>query len=100
MHLQTLISKILPFLAFPAPNEPPGAPGTRPILHDGIEDFVTQLLHEYKSPAGVGIAVVRMGDQGTWDVETRGYGNAKLDGTKVTEDTIFAVGSNSKVRNF
>ncbi|KAJ7695240.1 beta-lactamase/transpeptidase-like protein [Mycena olivaceomarginata] len=31
------------------------------------------------------------------EVETKGYGLAKVDGTRVTEDTLFGIGSNSKL---
>jgi CubicO group peptidase (beta-lactamase class C family) len=99
MYLQAILSKILPFLVIGSPPyEPPGAPPPL-ILNQNIEKFVTQLLEEYKSPAGVGIAAVRKDARGVWRVEAKGYGNAKLDGTKVTEDTIFAIASNSKVRD-
>jgi CubicO group peptidase (beta-lactamase class C family) len=43
---------------------------------------------------------VRVDAQGKWSVETKGYGVAKADGTKVDPDTIFSLGSNSKVRSF
>ncbi|KAJ7766554.1 beta-lactamase/transpeptidase-like protein [Mycena maculata] len=38
-----------------------------------------------------------MEGQGSWLVETKGYGIANANGTKVTPDTIFGIGSNSKL---
>jgi CubicO group peptidase (beta-lactamase class C family) len=38
-----------------------------------------------------------MDGQGRWLFETKGYSFAKADGTKVGPETMFAIGSNSKV---
>ncbi|KAJ7714870.1 hypothetical protein B0H16DRAFT_1271056, partial [Mycena metata] len=51
---------------------------------------------KFNSPAGVGVAVVQKSSSGEWTVETAGYGITKIDGTKVTGDTLFSIGSNSK----
>ncbi|KAJ7655496.1 beta-lactamase/transpeptidase-like protein [Mycena rosella] len=59
-----------------------------PILSPSIDTFVNNLLAEWNSPGGAAVAV---------SVETKGYGVAKADGTKVTPDTIFSIGSNSKL---
>ncbi|KAF8884171.1 beta-lactamase/transpeptidase-like protein [Infundibulicybe gibba] len=67
------------------------------ILDAEMETFVNQVLTGWGSPGGVAIAVVRISSQGGWNVETRGYGAAKADGTKVNERTLFSIGSNSKV---
>ena len=68
------------------------------VLNANISAFINQLLTEYESPGGVGIAVVSQDSSGTWNVETKGYGVATLaDGSNVTENTLFAIGSNSKV---
>jgi CubicO group peptidase (beta-lactamase class C family) len=67
------------------------------ILSPTIDTFINNLLAEWKTPGGVGVAVVRMNTEGSWLVETKGYGVAKADGTSVTPDTIFSLGSNSKV---
>ncbi|KAJ7146054.1 beta-lactamase/transpeptidase-like protein [Mycena epipterygia] len=67
------------------------------ILTSDIDTFVTNTLAEWNSPAGISIAVVRQNGQGGWIVETKSYGNAKADGTKVTSDTRFAIGSESKL---
>ncbi|KAF7334316.1 Beta-lactamase class penicillin binding protein [Mycena sanguinolenta] len=67
------------------------------ILSSEIDVFVNDLLAEWNSPGGVAVAVVRMDGQGSWLVETKGYGTATTNGSKVTPDTIFSVGSNSKL---
>ncbi|KAJ7731931.1 hypothetical protein DFH07DRAFT_705644, partial [Mycena maculata] len=55
------------------------------------------ILNDYNLLEGVAVAVVQKNEQGSdWIVETKGYGIAKLDGTEVTESTLFAIGSNSK----
>lgn len=68
------------------------------ILSPEIDQFVETILTEFNVPGGVGLSVVRQ-DQttGEWFPEVKGYGVAKLDGTKVHEDTLFPIGSNSKV---
>ena len=69
-----------------------------PVLNSNISAFINQLLTEYESPGGIGVAVVRQDVSGTWNVETQGYGVATLvNGSKVTENTLFPIGSNSKV---
>ena len=69
-----------------------------PVLNANISAFINGLLAEYGSPGGIGVAVVSQGLSGTWNVETKGYGVATLaDGSNVTENTLFAIGSNSKV---
>ncbi|KAJ7475508.1 beta-lactamase/transpeptidase-like protein [Mycena galericulata] len=67
------------------------------ILSPTIDTFINDLLTEWNSPAGVAVAVVRMDGEGGWSVETKGYGIANANGTKVTPDTIFSIGSNSKL---
>ncbi|THV07964.1 beta-lactamase/transpeptidase-like protein [Dendrothele bispora CBS 962.96] len=70
---------------------------TRNVLTPKIDHFVEQILNDWNSAAGVGLAVVQMNEDKTWNVETKGYGTAKGDGSKVTEDTYFFIGSNSKL---
>ncbi|KAJ6529154.1 beta-lactamase/transpeptidase-like protein, partial [Mycena vulgaris] len=41
----------------------------------------------------------RKTSHGTWKLESKGYGNATIDGGKVTADTLFAIGSNFKLFN-
>ena len=49
-------------------------------------------------PGGVAVAVVRLEANGAWNIETKGYGIAKIDGSEVSENTLFAIASNSKVK--
>jgi hypothetical protein len=67
------------------------------ILDPDFDRFVEQILDEWNSPGGLGVAVVQKNADETWSIETKGYGIAKGDGSKVTEDTYFSIGSNSKV---
>ncbi|KAJ7222488.1 beta-lactamase/transpeptidase-like protein [Mycena pura] len=67
------------------------------ILNSEIDAFVTNTLAGWSSPAGIAVAVVRQNGHGGWVVETKGYANAKADGTKVTSDTLFSIGSESKL---
>ncbi|KAJ6469452.1 beta-lactamase/transpeptidase-like protein [Mycena sanguinolenta] len=69
------------------------------ILSSEIDVFINNILAEWNSPGGVAVAVVRKDGQGGWLVETKGYGIATVNGSKVTPDTIFSVGSNSKLFN-
>ena len=69
-----------------------------PILNSNISAFINKLLTEYESPGGIGVAVVGKTPNGTWNVETKGYGIATLaNSSNVTENTLFPIGSNSKV---
>lgn len=72
-----------------------GAQGN--ILTDEVDAFVNQVIANWTSPGGAAVAVVKLNEQGEWHVETKGYGRASLNGTKVTENTRFGIGSNSKV---
>ncbi|KAJ7575124.1 beta-lactamase/transpeptidase-like protein [Mycena floridula] len=67
------------------------------ILNTDIDKFIQDVLAEWNSPAGLSVAVAKKADDGTWLTETKGYGVAKHDGSKVTGETMFAIGSNSKV---
>lgn len=70
------------------------------LLNEETDAFINQVLTEWNSTGGISVAVVRKNDQGAWNVETKGYGRAKADGSKVTEKTLFGIASNSKVYNF
>ena len=72
-------------------------PPSPPILNAEIDAFINDLLTDWNSLGGVSVAVVRKTGNDTWNVETKGYGVAKADGTNVTAQTLFAIGSNSKV---
>ncbi|KAJ7058190.1 beta-lactamase/transpeptidase-like protein [Mycena amicta] len=67
------------------------------VLSSDIDSFVTKVLADWNSPAGIAVAVVRKNGHGGWLVETKGYGNATADGSPVTADTLFAIGSESKL---
>jgi CubicO group peptidase (beta-lactamase class C family) len=72
-----------------------------PVLNSDTEAFIEQTLKNYSSPGGIGVAVVRKDSSGSWQIETKGYGIATLaNGGRVTENTRFAIGSNSKVRKY
>lgn len=77
---------------------PPNASQNGTILSPDIGSFISSVLNDWNSSAGIAVAVVRLDDQGTWTVETKGYGVAKADGSNVTENTLFSIGSDSKVR--
>lgn len=70
------------------------------VLNDETDAFINQIIADRKSPGGVSITVVRKDNNGAWNVETRGYGIATAKGKKVTENTLFSIGSNSKVRAY
>ncbi|KAJ6609281.1 beta-lactamase/transpeptidase-like protein [Mycena sp. CBHHK59/15] len=67
------------------------------ILTPEVDAFINNILADWNSAGGAGVAVVRMDGQGGWLIETKGYGVAKVDGTKINPDTIFPMGSNSKL---
>ncbi|KAF8884175.1 beta-lactamase/transpeptidase-like protein [Infundibulicybe gibba] len=73
----------------------PQSAGT--ILNDGMDTFINGVLADWNSPGGAAVGVVRQLPQGSWSIETKGYGLAKADGTKVDERTLFSIGSNSKL---
>ncbi|KAJ7742546.1 hypothetical protein B0H16DRAFT_1251218, partial [Mycena metata] len=66
------------------------------LLNAKIDAAISSILQNFKSPGGVGVAVVQKSRENGWVVETKGHGIAKVDGTKVTSDTLFNIGSNSK----
>lgn len=68
-----------------------------PVLNARLDSAILDILKEFKTPGGVGVAVVSKTAQGTWQLESKGYGNATIRGDQVTADTLFAIGSNSKV---
>lgn len=67
------------------------------ILTAETDAFIHQVLVDWKSPGGASVAVVRKIPRGVWKVETKGYGIATYNRSKVTENTLFSIGSNSKV---
>ncbi|KAF8193253.1 beta-lactamase/transpeptidase-like protein [Mycena galopus ATCC 62051] len=80
----------------------PQQPFSLPISNDTLltpplDSAISDILKECKTPGGVGVAVVRKTAQGTWQLESKGYGNATGKGDKITADTLFRIGSNSKL---
>ena len=86
-HIFKLISVYLFLQTKPEPR----------VLTNATDAFINHVLADWNSAGGLGVAVVRKNEQGLWNIETRGYGIATLDGRKVTEHTLFSIGSNSKV---
>ncbi|TRM62338.1 beta-lactamase/transpeptidase-like protein [Schizophyllum amplum] len=70
--------------------------GAPDVLNSKTDAFIQRIMHDWQTPAGLAVAVVRLID-GQWHTETKGYGNATLNGTAVDENTLFAIGSNSKL---
>ena len=69
-----------------------------PILTPEVDHFIEGVLSRWGSPGGVSVAVVRLDTNGEWNVETKGYGVARLDdNSRVTDETLFSIASNSKV---
>lgn len=66
------------------------------ILTAEIDSFIQDTLSEWNSPGGVSVAMVRKTIDGSWNIETKGYGIATEDGSRVTADTLFCIASNSK----
>ena len=98
MHLQTFIIILPAFLLYGyAVAFAQGTPRAL-LLNDETTAFINQLFKDFNSPGGAAVAVVRKDAHGAWSVETKGYGTATANGSKVTERTLFAVGSTSKVR--
>ncbi|KAF9265205.1 beta-lactamase/transpeptidase-like protein [Marasmius fiardii PR-910] len=68
------------------------------VLTPEVDSFIEGILSAAGSSGGVSVAVVRLGPDGAWNVETKGYGVARLsDNASVTADTFFPIGSNSKL---
>ncbi len=67
------------------------------ILTTQVDEYINKVLGDWGTNGGVAVDVVRLDSQGNAKIETKGYGKDRIDGTKVTENTIFGIGSNSKV---
>lgn len=67
-----------------------------PVLSPHVDAFISDILAEWNTPGGVSVAVVKKHSDGTWTVDTKGYGNASTDGQKMTGDSLFCIASNSK----
>ncbi|KAK1235671.1 hypothetical protein PQX77_001091 [Marasmius sp. AFHP31] len=71
---------------------------TSRVLTPEVDQFIEGVLSRWGSPGGVSVAVVRLDANGEWNVETKGYGAARFDdNSKVTDETLFSIGSNSKL---
>ncbi|KAJ6627613.1 beta-lactamase/transpeptidase-like protein [Mycena sp. CBHHK59/15] len=88
MRLFYILGLVLTGVCAPADNTQ--------ILNSNVDAFINGVLADWNSAAGAAVAVVHLDGQGGWLIETKGYGIAKGDGTKVGPDTIFSLGSNSK----
>jgi CubicO group peptidase (beta-lactamase class C family) len=96
MHLLTLL---LATVALAEVQQPLVQLSSRKdVLTPEIDNFIVSVLKSWNSPAGVAVAIVQKNDDESWNIEKKGYGIAQADGSKVTEDTLFAIGSNSKVK--
>ncbi|KAJ7059265.1 beta-lactamase/transpeptidase-like protein [Mycena amicta] len=69
----------------------------RILLSPDVDEAIETILKDFRTPGGVGVAVVHKDAAGEWNVETKGYGFARLDKTKATSDTLWGIGSNSKL---
>ncbi|KAF9460612.1 beta-lactamase/transpeptidase-like protein [Collybia nuda] len=69
------------------------------VLTKEVDTFIDQVIANWTSPGGAAVTVVKLDEQGEWHVETKGYWIATLNGTRVTENTRFGIGSNSKLFN-
>ncbi len=95
MLLIVIFSSLLAGFALALPSAQKRDDGS--LLTSEIDDFILSVLTEWGSPGGVAVAAVKMNEDATWSVDTRGYGMARSDGSLVDSETMFAIGSNSKV---
>jgi CubicO group peptidase (beta-lactamase class C family) len=66
-----------------------------------MDTFINGIIKDWNSAGGIAAAVVQgAGTPATWNVETKGYGISNAKGAAVDSDTLFSIGSNSKVCNF
>ncbi|KAK1235669.1 hypothetical protein PQX77_001088, partial [Marasmius sp. AFHP31] len=68
------------------------------LLTPELDASIEGTLKGWGGYSGAGVAVVRRDKDGAWQVETKGYGS-RGDGGKVDADTLFAIGSNTKLFN-
>ncbi|CAK5274082.1 unnamed protein product [Mycena citricolor] len=67
------------------------------FLDARVDAIITGMLRDFNTPGGAGIAVVHKAADGQWVMESKGYGNATTAGQAATQDTLFPIGSNSKL---
>lgn len=70
----------------------------KPLITERTEKYIQTLLTKWNS-SGLSVAVVRKDEKSPtgWHHEFGAYGVAKADGSLVTPDSVFAIGSNSKL---
>jgi len=70
----------------------------KPLVSERTEDYIRTLLSKWNS-SGLSVAVVRKDEDSPmgWRHEFGSYGMAKGDGSPMTPDSVFAIGSNSKL---
>ncbi|KAG6827402.1 hypothetical protein H0H92_011930 [Tricholoma furcatifolium] len=92
MHVQSVLQWIIPLLFSSATLH-----SAQNVLNPETEAFIKYISDDWNSPGGIAVAVVRRDAEGSWKVETKGYGPAAFDGRKMTENTRFGIASNSKL---
>jgi CubicO group peptidase (beta-lactamase class C family) len=88
-----LFAPISLYLSFRAVWSPPAD-----VLSLKMDRFIDSVIEEWHS-VGLGVAVVRLDGHGIWRVETRGYGKATEAGDAMTDESLWPLASNSKVRS-
>lgn len=68
------------------------------LLTPELDAFIARTVASWGGYSGVGVAVVRCVNGTSWQVETKGYGS-RGDGQNVTSNTLFAIGSDTKLFN-
>ena len=71
---------------------------TQRLISDETNTYLVDLLARWKSP-GLSVAVVRRdaSQENGWKFDFGSYGKSRGNGTLVDPDTVFAIGSNSKL---
>ncbi|KAK7031222.1 hypothetical protein VNI00_013638 [Paramarasmius palmivorus] len=68
------------------------------LLDSDTDTFIEGVISSWNSSGGVGVAVVKQYEDGSWQVETKGYGIAKVTEEKKPDgDSLFYIASNSKL---
>lgn len=67
------------------------------VLSPELDEYITSQLSQWNS-SGLAVAVVQKDEAtGGWNVDFGSYGQAQVDGTPVSPDTLFAIASDSKL---
>ncbi|KAK7050046.1 hypothetical protein VNI00_005478 [Paramarasmius palmivorus] len=68
------------------------------ILDSDMDTFIEGVISSWNSSGGAGVAVVKQREDESWQVETKGYGIAKVaEGKSLDADSLFYIASNSKL---